>query len=390
MKFGYYPPLVRFPVRAGFRALVLGRSARRLQRFPMKLLALTEGSDHVCHRYRVAAFAPALAARGWSVEAWPLSRNSLARAWQLQRVAAADVVLLQRRLLPFWQLSLLRRRAKKLIYDFDDAVFYRDSFAAKGHASWLRLGHFWATAHAADAVFAGNSFLAHEARHLVGQEKVVRLPTCVAPQRYPLAQHADGPVVRLVWIGQQSTLPCLQYARQRLAGALAPLPAASLRVICDREPALPGVPVELRPWSTATEAVDLAECDIGISFLPDDPWSQGKCGLKVLQYMAAGLPVVANAVGMNRQMVRDGENGFLVQTDAEWTAAIGRLAADPALRRAMGRAGRRIVEREYNADAWAAEFAESVQCVADGRPLESPAVGLPRGTPSMREWRHAV
>lgn len=336
----------------------------------MKLLALTEGADHVCFRYRVAAFAPELARRGWTVEAVPLSKRTGPRSWQLHRVADADVVLLQRRLLPFWQLSLLRRQARKLIYDFDDALFYRDSFAAKGHASWLRLGHFWSTVYTADAVFAGNDFLAREASLLVGPEKVLQLPTCVSPQRYALAAHDRQEGVRMVWIGQRSTLPCLHHARPLLAAAGRSAPDAVLRIICDRPLALELPATEFRPWSTASEAADLSQCDIGVSYLPDDPWSQGKCGLKVLQYMAAGLPVVANSVGLNRRLVRHGETGFLADTPAEWAAAVRRLADDPSLRRAMGQAGRAVIERQFNAESWAKRFADTVERVACGRSLD--------------------
>ena len=92
----------------------------------------------------------------------------------------------------------------------------------------------------------------------------------------------------------------------------------------------------------------MATSDIGISWLPDDTWSQGKCGLKVLQYMAAGLPVVANPVGVQAEMVRHGETGFLAETPDQWAEAVGRLARDPALRRTMGRAGRRRVETGFS------------------------------------------
>ena len=91
-----------------------------------------------------------------------------------------------------------------------------------------------------------------------------------------------------------------------------------------------------------------AAADIGISWLPNDLWSRGKCGLKVLQYMAAGLPVVANPVGVQGDMVRHGETGFLANTDEEWLEAIGRLARDPVLRQCMGRAGRRRVEAHFS------------------------------------------
>src|SRR5687768_14459919 len=105
----------------------------------MKVLALTEGPNHVCYRYRIEAFALALAERGWTLESLPLEPNTFQRSAQLRAAAAADVVVLQRKLLPLWQLRLLRRAARWLIYDFDDALFYRDSYHRKGPMSWARL-----------------------------------------------------------------------------------------------------------------------------------------------------------------------------------------------------------------------------------------------------------
>ncbi len=101
----------------------------------------------------------------------------------------------------------------------------------------------------------------------------------------------------------------------------------------------------------------MADADLGISWLPDDPWSLGKCGLKVLQYMAAGLPVVANPVGTNNEMVVHGVTGFLVRTPDECADAIGRLAAEPELRARLGRAGRELAEREYRVSRWGEEWA---------------------------------
>src|SRR5207249_4095705 len=109
---------------------------------------------------------------------------------------------------------------------------------------------------------------------------------------------------------------------------------------CDQFLRLRHLPVIDCPWTEAGEAAALASADIGISWLPDDPWSRGKCGLKVLQYMAAGLPVVANAVGVHAELVSHGQTGFLVETPQEWAEAVRTLAQDPRLRRRMGRAGR--------------------------------------------------
>lgn len=327
----------------------------------MKVLALTEAPNHVCYRYRIEAFARALAERDWTLESLPLSPHTFQRSPQLREASTADVVILQRKLLPLWQLRILDRAANLLIYDFDDALFYRDSYARKGPSSWMRLGHFWATIYAADAVTAGNPYLRDHAAAYIEPSRVHLLPSTVQPSLYPLARHErTGSDVKLVWIGQHSTLGCLGHAEPALAAAARRLPGLQLRVICNKFPSLADIHVVPRQWSAATETAEVADADVGISWLPDDVWSLGKCGLKVLQYMAAGLPVIANPVGMNRTMVRHGETGFLVRTGQETAEAIARLADDPALRRRMGAAARRLVESDYSVDRWAPVFAELV------------------------------
>lgn len=133
-----------------------------------------------------------------------------------------------------------------------------------------------------------------------------------------------------------------------------------LRIICDRFPDDFPMPVVAIPWDEAAEASRLAGGQIGVSWLPDDLWSRGKCGLKVLQYQSAGLPVLANPVGCQCEMVRSGENGILASTPAEWVAAATLLAGDPMLRRRMGDAGRRRVETDYSLSAWAETFVSSM------------------------------
>ena len=126
-----------------------------------------------------------------------------------------------------------------------------------------------------------------------------------------------------------------------------------MKLIANRFPKFGRLPVEPRPWAEDTEAEEIASADIGISWIPDDDWSRGKCGLKVLQYMAAGLPVVANPVGLHATLIRHGETGFLARTAEEWVSAIRRLSDDPDLRRKMGTAGRWQVESEYSVEAGA-------------------------------------
>jgi glycosyltransferase involved in cell wall biosynthesis len=348
------------------------------------ITALVESLDHVCCRYLLAAFAPSLKAAGHHLEIRPRPRHwwnwfGLGRA-----LRHADAVLLQRKLLPRWQLGLLRRAARRLLFDLDDAVFLRDSYAGRGLHSAGRLRRFTAAVRAADLVIAGNAFLAEHAARCAGHDRVCVIPTCVQPARYPLAEHAGlapedfgfdeepPPVPRkrkrsaprqlgqagvyLVWVGSSSTLQGLEAIRPLLEDVGKKLPGLRLKLICDRFFALANMPVVPCPWTEADEAAEIAAADVGISWVPDDDWSRGKCGLKVLQYMAAGLPVVANPVGVHTEMVRHGENGFLARTPAEWLEAIAELAGNPALRRCMGEEGRRRVEQDYSVAAGAARW----------------------------------
>jgi glycosyltransferase involved in cell wall biosynthesis len=318
----------------------------------VRITALVESPDHVCCRYRVEAFRGHLEQAGHRLALRPWPRSCWSRLRLGRVLERTDAVILQRRLLPLWQLYLLRREMPLLVYDFDDAVFLRDSYAARGLASLRRLQRFVATIESADLVVAGNDYLAQQAARWTRPERVCVVPTCTDPARYPLARHrATG--ATLAWIGSSSTLQGLERIRPLLEAIGQRVPGLRLKIICDRFLQLRQVPVMACAWSEATEAAELADCDVGISWLPDDDWSRGKCGLKVLQYMAAGLPVVANPVGVQAEMVRHGVTGFLAQTASQWLEAVARLAADPALRRALGQAGRQRVEAEYSVAAGA-------------------------------------
>jgi glycosyltransferase involved in cell wall biosynthesis len=267
-------------------------------------------------------------------------------------------VILQRRLLPGWQLAVLRRAASRLVFDLDDAVFLRDSFAPKGLHDPVRLRRFAATVGACDAVAAGNSFLyAQAARWARGGVHVV--PTCVDCAAYPLAAH-DRPAGRaqLVWLGSSSTLQGLEAVTPLFEEVGRRHSGLDFKMVCDRFLQWRHLPVVPVPWSEGCEPAALASADVGVSWMPDDLWSRGKCALKVLQYMAAGLPMVANPVGVHREMVRHGETGFLAQTPGQWVEALGRLAGDPELRRRMGRAGRRLAESDYSVALGAGRWLE--------------------------------
>jgi glycosyltransferase involved in cell wall biosynthesis len=210
---------------------------------------------------------------------------------------------------------------------------------------------------AADAVIAGNAFLAEFAGRYDDQDKVHMIPTCVDPARYDCAGSGDARVgTELVWIGSASTLKVIRWIPQHLEAIAQALPQVRLKVICDVFPESLPIAVIRCPWSTETEAPALAAADIGISWMPDDAWSRGKCGVKVLQYMAAGLPVVVNPVGVHREFVVHGKTGFLAESPEEWGRAVRTLAGDPDLRHTMGRAGRQMVTVNFSPSRWAAEL----------------------------------
>ena len=328
----------------------------------MKLLGLVEAPDHVCCRYRIDGYVPGLRARGWEVVVRALPAGLLRRWRVLREHDGAEVVLLQRKLLDAFQFAVLRHRARRLVYDFDDAVLYRDSHSPNGPHSRRRSSRFRRTVAVADLVLAGNSFLAEQAAQFTRPERIRIIPTCVDPELYPIvpaeAKREGG--LELVWIGSSSTLRGLEQARRLFEALGQAVVNLRLKVVADRFPVFDHLRVVPVRWSVETEVLDLASADIGISWVPDDLWSRGKCGLKLLQYMAAALPVVANPVGVHREMIEHGQNGFLVQTEAEWINAIRTLAADPALRQAMGRRGRRLVEDKYNVTRWASRVAEAL------------------------------
>lgn len=331
----------------------------------MKALILTEHLDDPCYRYRIEAFLPALAQEGFEVETVRLDRSVTTRTRQLLGAGRADVVILQRKLMPMIQVGLLRLMARRLVYDLDDALFHRDGNHRKGPHSWKRTTGFWATMHAADLAIVGNDYLKQCASVHLDPERIHVVPTCVEPGRYPMARHeAVGPRAALAWVGQTVTLKQMAQVAECLAAVGRKLPGMKLRLICDTRTELPGVQVELCPWSTATEAADLAAADIGISWLPKNPFNRGKCGLKILQYMAAGLPVVANPVGVTPQLVAHGRTGFLASTPEEWAESIARLANDPDLRRRMGAEGRRVVEERYSVQHWGPRFASLIRGTA--------------------------
>jgi glycosyltransferase involved in cell wall biosynthesis len=198
-------------------------------------------------------------------------------------------------------------------------------------------------------VIAGNRYLAARARQ-AGAARIEIIPTVVDEQRYAAASPADAQPPVIGWVGSPATEHYMLDIRQVLEQVCAAHHARLLLVGARTETAgqFDGITPEVVPWSEASEAAMIARMDIGIMPLLDSPWERGKCGYKIIQYMACGLPVVASPVGANVDIVRHGENGFLAADDAAWRDALERLIASPSMRARMGHAGRARVEAEYS------------------------------------------
>jgi len=326
----------------------------------VKAIALIEAPNHVCARYRIAAFAPALRDAGCYLTFVAIPRSALRRLLLFSRLRDFDTVILQRRLLPSYQLKYLRRNARRLIFDFDDAVFYRDSYDRRGIVSTHRERRFRNVMSAADEVIAGNDFLKeHAAAAGAKADSVHVIPTCVDPGKYPMADHHPKENLSLTWIGSSGTLRALERHRELFEKLAARFPKMRLTIICDRFPDFARQMVVPIRWSEANEASNLAAGDIGIAWMPDDLWSRGKCGLKILQYYAAGLPVVANSIGVHATMVQPGITGLLADTVNEWVDAICALS-DWEQRRVMGAVARKYVEERFSVAAYSNPFVNLV------------------------------
>jgi glycosyltransferase involved in cell wall biosynthesis len=338
----------------------------------MRVLALVDAPDHVCCRYRIRAFDSALGRAGWELTLQSFRRGLTGRIAQLAGARRFDATIVQRKLLPRWQLSLLRRNARRLIFDFDDAVLFRDSYHPRGPHCPRRAARFAAVVSQADRIIAGNEFLAGcAARAGAPSRRIDAIPTCIDTDAYPAVdRNEESAGLDLVWIGSSSTLKGLELQRPLWDRIGRAVPGVRLRVICDRFPELGVMPVVAVPWAEATEATALAAGDVGISWIPDDLWSRGKCGLKVLQYQAAGLPVVANPVGVHPAMIDHGRTGILADTADAWVEAVRALADDPRRRRRMGAAARAAVAAQYSVAAWADRFVNAVTGDATAIPCD--------------------
>ncbi len=292
------------------------------------------------------------------------------RAAQIMRRPKPDLIWIEKEAFPWWPALLERAFLHKyapVVSDHDDAVFHRFD----RHKKWLvrkALGRKIDCVMArSQLVTAGNAYLAARAR-AAGATSVAIVPTVVDINRYaPKTTRPENREQLVIgWIGSPTTWEQQASLHSNVFDCFLRQTNAQVHVIgASKAEEYPGF--RYLQWSEDTEADLIGKLDVGIMPLADDLWSRGKCGYKIIQYMACGLPVVASPVGVNTQIVDHGVTGLLAETPAEWLHALNTLAKNAALRARMGAAGRRKVEADYSLQVQGPRVARLLREVAEQR-----------------------
>jgi glycosyltransferase involved in cell wall biosynthesis len=316
-------------------------------------------------RIRILSLVDRLASRGFAWDLKPRPKGPWARLAMARSARDYDGVILHRKMLDPYEARALRRHlpaGRRIFLDIDDAMMLHET--ELGFLARRRLQRrYHATRKIVDVVCAGNAYLAGMFQEAGARTAIV--PSGVDPAVQPLKQTTAGKGTILLWVGSHSTLKYLELSFPALARAATRVNDLRLTVFCDIPPAAAPIPVDFVPWNLPEENAVMLRGDIGIAPTPENPWTLGKCGFKIVQYMNAGLPVIASPVGFNADLVQPPEAalqaGLLPATWDQWPGAIEQLASDSALRGRFGAAGRRRVEAELSldkiADAWAAVLA---------------------------------
>ena len=300
--------------------------------------------------------------RNWTA----IARSYLGRVRTLLGSRSFDLLWIERELFPYApalaELVVSRVRVPYVV-DYDDAIFHNyDQHRSLLLRALLGRKIESVMRHAA-LVIVGNDYLARYAQHS-GARRVEQLPTAVDVDRLFPRVEKENEVFTIGWIGTplnaRYLLPIGAALREVSRGGL-----ARVVLVGSGNLELDDVPVTIRPWIERDEASDISSFDVGIMPLADEPWERGKCGYKLLQYFACAVPGVASPVGVNRDIVESGVNGFTPSDSREWIQALTTLRDDPQLCKSMGIEGRKKVEKYYSIQVTAPQLVALLEQAAD-------------------------
>jgi glycosyltransferase involved in cell wall biosynthesis len=337
-----------------------------------KLLFLIQDKRMPSSRVRVLNLLPELESFGIDSTAVVYPEKLGDRLRLLKTFGGFDIVYLQKRLLNPIEMRLLAYYAKTLIFDFDDAIYYRPDSANKPENSYSRYHKFKSAAKNAHLIIAGNRILSDYAAQF--NKNVVVVPSAVETRNVPTRNHqqiSDTTVIG--WVGGEGNLRHLSL----LSGIVKKLSQEckiQLRIISSKALEIPSVDVVHVPWDLQTQEEEIAAFDIGVMPLPKNRYAEGKCGYKALQYMAAGVPPVVSDVGINRDIVSNGESGLVVPSIDDFYYALKNLVGDQKLRASMGLAARETVEKQFSVSVVGKKLGAIFNAVIEGKDVSRPPV----------------
>ncbi len=313
----------------------------------IKILCFHNATQRASYRYRVEQFLPYWSDYAIEMQAVCISGKEYLNLLRfLFSFHKYDYVLLQKKIIPRLLINIIAKKSK-LIYDFDDALYSRESRELEQgktapHRTIKKLNHILKKS---TLVFAGSPELARYSKSCNNNVHII--PTALGKQKAASALPAEPGGVTIGWIGNNVNLFYLSAIDEATLFLQQKYPALRFSLLCGNPPQELATRWNFVPWSQEAEAEWLQSIDIGIMPLTDDPWSRGKCAFKLLQYMACGKPVVASDVGANITAVSDSVNGYLVRTTEEWIEALELLILDREKRIRMGQKSLKIFTEQF-------------------------------------------
>lgn len=309
-------------------------------------------------RIRVLNLLPEIQKREMYTDALIYPKSILEKIRLFKKIRQFDIVYLQKKLVSPMEAILLRSFSRRLVFDFDDAIYYRDD-SHPSFESRSRYIKFSNIVRKADIVIAGNRILSDYTKQF--NENVVIIPSAIETRNIPVKNSkAENNKTIIGWIGGKGNLHHLEMLSdvfQRLAQKY----TIQVNIISNDTINISGVETTFIPWNLESQEKEIVQFDIGIMPLPDNKWTQGKCGYKALQYMAAAVPPVVSDVGVNKDIVEHGKEGFVVPTPDSFYDAISTLINNTKLRIEMGQNARKKVEKYFSVETVGKKLADTLK-----------------------------
>jgi glycosyltransferase involved in cell wall biosynthesis len=256
---------------------------------------------------------------------------------------------------PFFEWFIAKVLRKKIIYDFDDAIWIPNTTKENKMVNWVKA--FWKIKYIcswANKISAGNDYLCSYASKY--SNRVVLMPTCVdTVKSHNILKNQQTEKVIVGWTGSHSTMMYLDEILPVLKKIAEEFDVKVL-IISNKPPTFYMPNMEYISWKEETEITDLSRLNIGLMPLKKDTWSEGKCGFKLIQYLALGIPAIASPVGVNTQIIEEGKTGFLCESENDWYFILKKLICSASLRQEIGRKGREKIIDQYSVQANASIF----------------------------------